>query len=71
MTVCVCAEGSTHCQALAAQATSPQVGHVGFDRRFVNEHKPIRIRLHRGDVVSEPALPQLLYPRAEPFGRDQ
>ncbi len=66
-----CAEGGVHFQTLTAQAAPPQSGQVGFDRCFINEHKPVRMCAHRGDAVSEPILPQVLHTRAEPFGGDQ
>ena len=65
------AEGCGHFQAFAAQAASSQAGQVGFDRSFVNEYKPIRMRLHFGDAIFEPFLSQMFYQWAQPFGRDQ
>ena len=65
------AEGSGHFQAFATQAAPSQAGQVGFDRSFVNEDKPIGMRLHFGDAIFEPFLPQMFYPRAQPFGCDQ
>lgn len=64
-------EGRGHFQALATQVAPSQAGQVGFDRSFVNEYQPIRMRLHFGDAMFEPVLPQMFYPRAQPFGRDQ
>ena len=65
------AEGRGHFQALAAYAAPSQAGQVGFDRSFVNKDKPIRMRLHFGGSVSQPFLPLMFYPCAQPFGRDQ
>ena len=64
------AEGRGHFQALAAQAAPSQVDQVGFDRSFVNKDKPIRMRLHFGDAVSQPFLPLMFYPCAQPLDRD-
>ena len=65
------AEGRGHFQALATQAAPSQAGQVGFDGSFVNKYKPVRMCSHGGDAVSEPVLPQMFYPCAQPFGRDQ
>ena len=73
MNVCVphAPKGALISRRVPAQAASSQPGQVGFDRSFVNEHKPVRMCTHRRDAVLEPVVPQMLYASAQPLGRDQ